>query len=47
MLAGLVVGFVLGLKPSNALFLAAPLAGLVIGKRYRGAVAFGDRKSVV
>ena len=40
-LAGLVVGFVLGLKPSNALFLAAPLVGLLIGKRYRGAVAFG------
>ena len=40
-LAGLVVGFVLGLKPSNTLFLAAPLVGLLIGKRYRGAVAFG------
>ena len=40
-LAGLVVGFVLGLKPSNTLFLAAPLVGLLLGRRYRGAVAFG------
>ncbi len=40
-LAGLVVGFVLGLKPSNSLFLAAPVVGLLIGRRYRGAVAFG------
>ena len=40
-LAGLVVGFVLGLKPSNTLFLGAPLVGLLIGRRYRGAVAFG------
>jgi hypothetical protein len=40
-LAGLVVGFVLGLKPSNALFLAAPFVGLLIGRRYRGAVVFG------
>jgi hypothetical protein len=40
-LAGLVVGFVLGLKPSNALFLAAPTVGLLIARRYRGAVAFG------
>lgn len=40
-LAGLVVGFVLGLKPSNALFLAAPAVGLLVGRRYRGAVAFG------
>jgi hypothetical protein len=40
-LAGLVVGFGLGLKPSNTLFLAAPFVGLLIGRRYRGAVAFG------
>ena len=40
-LAGLIVGFVLGLKPSNALFLAAPFVGLLVGRRYRGAVAFG------
>lgn len=40
-LAGLIAGFVLGLKPSNTLFLAAPFVGLLIGRRYRGAVAFG------
>jgi hypothetical protein len=40
-LAGLVVGVVLGLKPSNSLFLAAPLVGLLIGRRYQGALAFG------
>ncbi len=40
-LAGLVVGFVLGLKPSNALFLAAPLVGFLVGRRFHGAVAFG------
>jgi hypothetical protein len=40
-LAGLVVGFVLGLKPSNALFLAAPAVGLLVARRYRGAVVFG------
>ena len=40
-LAGLVVGFVLGLKPSNALFLGAPAVGLLVGRRFRGALAFG------
>jgi hypothetical protein len=40
-LAGLVVGFAIGLKPSDALFLAAPIAGLLVARRFRGAVVFG------
>jgi hypothetical protein len=40
-LAGLVAGFALGLKPSTALFLAGPAAGIALARRWRGAVSFG------
>ena len=40
-LAGLLVGFSIGLKPSGALFLAAPAVGFLIARRYRGLVVFG------
>jgi hypothetical protein len=40
-LAGLLAGFALGIKPSNAPFLAAPFLGLLLSRRFRGTVAFG------
>jgi hypothetical protein len=40
-LAGLLAGFALGIKPANAPFLAAPLCGLLISRRLRGTAAFG------
>ena len=40
-LAGLVVGFSIGLKPSGSLFLAAPAVGFLLARRLRGLVAFG------
>jgi hypothetical protein len=39
-LAGLVSGFAVGLKPSTALFLAGPVVGLAVARRFRGAGIF-------
>jgi hypothetical protein len=39
-LAGLVTGFAIGVKPANALFLAAPFAGLALARRFRAGAAF-------
>ncbi|MGZ4462628.1 MAG: hypothetical protein ACXVZP_07295 [Gaiellaceae bacterium] len=39
--AGLLAGFALGIKPSNGPFLAAPFLGLLLTRRFRGTVAFG------
>jgi hypothetical protein len=39
--AGLVVGFSIGLKPSGGLFLVAPAIGFLLARRFRGLVAFG------
>jgi hypothetical protein len=41
-LAGLIAGFALGVKPSNALFLAGPAVAFLIALRWRPAVAFGS-----
>jgi hypothetical protein len=38
---GLVAGFAIGIKPSNGLFVFAPLVGLAAARRWREAVAFG------
>jgi hypothetical protein len=40
-LAGALVGLAIGMKPSNALFLAAPLVAYVLARRWRAAVGFG------
>ena len=40
-LAGLVVGFAFCVKPSNAIFFAAPLAAFLIARRWRQVVYFG------
>ena len=40
-LAGLVVGFAFCVKPSNAVFFAAPLAAFLIARRWRQVVYFG------
>lgn len=40
LLAGLLVGFAVGVKPSNALFLVAPYLAFLLARRWRGAVAF-------
>ena len=39
--AGLVVGFAIGTKPSNALFLAAPVAASLVARTWRPAFVFG------
>ena len=40
-LAGLVVGFAFCVKPSNAVFFAAPLAAFLIARRWRQVIYFG------
>lgn len=40
-LAGLIAGFALGTKPSNALFLAGPALALLVARRLRPLAAFG------
>ncbi len=40
LLAGLVTGFAIGVKPSNGVFLPAPLLGLVVARRLRQVPAF-------
>jgi hypothetical protein len=40
LLAGLVAGFAVGVRPLNAVFLPAPLLGLVAARRWRSALAF-------
>src|SRR5207237_1806945 len=40
-LAGLVTGFALGLKPSNALFLFGVALAFLVGRRWRDALSFG------
>ncbi len=40
-LAGLVAGFAIGIKPSNGLFLAAPLLAFAVARRFREAALFG------
>jgi hypothetical protein len=39
--AGIVVGFAVGTKPSNALFIAAPLAASLVARLWRPAVVYG------
>jgi hypothetical protein len=39
--AGLVVGFAIGIKPSNALFLGGPFIAFVLARRWREVVVFG------
>jgi hypothetical protein len=39
--AGIVVGFAIGTKPSNSLFLAAPVAASLVARKWRPALAFG------
>ena len=40
LLAGLVAGWALALKPSNSLFLAAPLVGYVLARHWRSGLVF-------
>jgi hypothetical protein len=40
-LAGLLAGLALGIKPSNALFLAGPALAYLVARRWREAAAFG------
>lgn len=40
LLAGLVSGFAIGIKPSNTIFLAAPVLALVVARRWRQLPAF-------
>ena len=44
-LAGLVVGFAFAVKPSNAIFFAAPIAAFVLARRWRQLVGFGATRS--
>ncbi|MDQ5819828.1 MAG: glycosyltransferase family 39 protein, partial [Actinomycetota bacterium] len=39
-LGGLAAGFAIGMKPANALFLAAPLVGFTLARRFRPALGF-------
>lgn len=39
--AGLLVGFAIGIKPANALFLAGPALAFLLGLRFRSALLFG------
>jgi len=39
-IASLVTGFAIGIKPSNALFLVAPFVGLVLARRFTALLAF-------
>lgn len=39
-LGGLAAGFAIGMKPANALFLAAPLLGFALARRFRPALGF-------
>src|SRR5438067_2271212 len=40
-LGGLAAGFAIGIKPANALFLAGPLLGFGVARRWREGAAFG------
>jgi hypothetical protein len=39
-LGGLAAGFAIGMKPANALFLAAPVVGFALARRFRPALGF-------
>jgi hypothetical protein len=41
MVAGLLAGFAIGIKPSNGLFVFAPLAALAVTRQWRAGAAFG------
>src|SRR5206468_1100381 len=40
-LGGVAAGFAIGIKPANALFLAGPLLGFSVARRWREGGAFG------